>query len=77
VQDFNNFAIAIGERYLAGSLSGETIKIRAGEDQGLYWAWNDSVKDTLPADVVALYDELLPKIQSGEIYVPSETEGWN
>ncbi|QRN86227.1 BMP family protein [Clostridia bacterium] len=77
VQDFNGFAIAIGERYLNDSLNGETIKIRAGvDDESLYWAWNDAVKDTLPEDVVGLYDELLPKIQSGEIYVPSETEGW-
>jgi basic membrane protein A len=77
VQDFNGFAIAIGERYLAGSLSGETIKIRAEVDtDSLYWAWNDAVKDTLPADIMGLYDELLPQIQSGEIYVPGETEGW-
>lgn len=76
IQDFNKFAITVGERYLADELNGAVIEVVPGDGQ-LVWIWNETVKDELPADVIALYDELLPKILSGDIYVPSETEGWD
>jgi basic membrane lipoprotein Med (substrate-binding protein (PBP1-ABC) superfamily) len=62
---FNVIYIDAIKKYLAGELKG-----------GIEFIWNEKVKKTLPDDVVGLYEELLPKIQSGEIYVPSENEGW-
>ena len=43
---------------------------------GIGWAWNENVKAKLPEEVVALYEETLDKILSGEIHVPTEQEGW-
>lgn len=63
------------EKYLAGELKGGILEIGV-ESGGIAWVWNEQVKAKLPADVVSKYEELLPKIQSGEIYVPSESEGW-
>lgn len=75
VQDYNVLYTHAIEEYLKGNLGGETILL--GVDSGaLRWSWNENVKKELPAEVVALYDELLPKIQAGEIYIPSENEGW-
>jgi basic membrane protein A len=75
IQNFNVLYTYAIEQYLKGELGGETIKL--GVDSGaIDWVWNERVKEELPEDVVALYDELLPKIQSGEIYVPGENEGW-
>jgi basic membrane protein A and related proteins len=74
-QNFNVIYTEVIQRFLDGTLKGETIKIGVPEG-GIFWTWNEQVKQTLPADVVNLYNELLPKIQSGEIYVPGENEGW-
>ncbi len=74
-QNFNVIYIDAIKKYLAGELKGGILKIGV-EEGGIEWIWNERVKRTLPDDVVGLYEELLPKIQSGEIYVPSENEGW-
>jgi basic membrane lipoprotein Med (substrate-binding protein (PBP1-ABC) superfamily) len=74
-QNFNVIYTEIIKRYLAGTLKGETINIGVPE-KGVFWTWNEQVKKRLPADVVKLYDVLLPKIQSGEIHVPGENEGF-
>ena len=74
-QNFNVLYTYVVEQYLEGNLGGETVKLGV-ESGAIKWVWNDRVKEELPDDVVALYDELLPKIQSGEIYVPGENEGW-
>jgi basic membrane lipoprotein Med (substrate-binding protein (PBP1-ABC) superfamily) len=74
-QNFNVIYTEIIKRYLAGTLKGETINIGVPE-KGVFWTWNEQVKKRLPADVVKLYDTLLPKIQSGEIHVPGENEGF-
>lgn len=74
-QSFGPAMLSAAERWIAGTLPGEVILIDV-ESGGIFWIWNDNVKDDLPAEVVALYDELLPKVMSGEIYVPRENEGW-
>ena len=61
--------------YLAGDLEPGIIPIGFPEG-GIGWTWNEKVKAKLPADVVALYQETLDKILSGEIDVPGEREGW-
>ena len=61
------------KRYLAGTLKGESINIGVPE-KGIFWTWNERVKKRLPADVVKLYDDLLPRILSGAIHVPGENE---
>lgn len=62
------------EQYLNDNLRGNIlIGVESG---GISWVWNDRIRKELPEEVTALYDELLPKIQSGEIYVPRENEGW-
>lgn len=75
VQDYNVLATEVVKRYLNGTLEGGYIKLGVPE-KGITWVWNEAMKAKLPADVTALYDELQPKTQSGEIYVPSENEGW-
>ncbi len=74
-QNFDNFCTSIAKKYLEGTLTNEVVKIGVDEG-GIAWVWNDKVKATLPADVVGLFDELYPKVKSGEIHVPSENEGW-
>ncbi len=74
-QNFNVIYTEVIKRFMAGTLKGETIYIGVPE-KGIFWTWNDQVKSKLPADVVKLYDDLLPKIISGEIHVPGENEGW-
>lgn len=75
VQKFNVLYTYAIDQYMKGALKGETIKIDTNSG-GIYWVWNEALKSKLPADVVAVYDDLLPKIQSGEVYVPGENEGW-
>lgn len=75
VQDFNVLYTYAIEQYMKGELGGETVVL--GEDSGaITWVWNENVKKELPADVAAMYDQMMPKIKSGEIYVPGENEGW-
>lgn len=75
VQDFNVLYTYAIEQYMKGALGGETVVL--GVDSGaISWVWNENVKKEIPADVAAMYEEMLPKIQSGEIYVPGENEGW-
>ena len=76
VQDMSSFGITVCQRYLDGTLTGEVVRIAPETGDGLYWAWNEPVKASLPNDVVDLFDDQLAKIQSGEIHVPSENEGW-
>lgn len=75
VQDFKKTYITIVDRYIAGELkSGEQI---VGYADGAYsFAWNEAVKSKLPADVQKMDQELIPKVESGEIKVPGENEGW-
>ncbi len=74
-QFFNVLYTDAIKKYLDGELKGGILKLGV-EEGGIKWIWNERVKSELPADVVGLYEELLPGIQSGEIYVPSESEGW-
>lgn len=75
VQDYDILYTEVIKRYLNNTLKGGIIELGVPE-KGIVWVWNEKVKAKLPADVVKLYDELQPKTQSGEIYVPSENEGW-
>ncbi len=74
-QSFGPAMQSAAERWLDGTLESGVILIDV-DAGGIFWVWNDNVVDDLPADVVALYDELMPKVMSGEIYVPRENEGW-
>ena len=74
-QDYGAAMVNVAQRYLNGELKPEVITVGI-EEGALIWVWNEKVKQTLPEDVVALYDETLEKIQTGEIYVPNEREGW-
>jgi len=74
-QDFGPAMLSVVEKYLAGELKPGIIDIGVPEG-GIGWAWNERVKAKLPAEVVALYEETLNRILSGEIYVPKEQEGW-
>jgi basic membrane lipoprotein Med (substrate-binding protein (PBP1-ABC) superfamily) len=74
-QFFNVLYTDAIKKFLDGELKGGILKLGV-EEGGIKWIWNERVKSKLPADVTGLYEELLPGIQSGEIYVPSESEGW-
>jgi basic membrane protein A len=67
--------LSIVKRYMAGELETGIIPIGFNEG-GIGWIWNEKVKAELPDEVVALYQETLDKILSGEIDVPGEREGW-
>lgn len=73
---YGDASISLIEQYLAGTIEARVYKFGVPEG-GISWIWNESMKEQLPADVVALYDELLDKILSGEIHVPGEQEGWD
>ncbi len=75
VQNFSVAYPAIVDRLLAGTLKGEAQNIEA-KDGGYTFAWNDAVKNTLPADVQAIPEDIIGKLASGEIQVPGELEGW-
>jgi basic membrane protein A len=74
-QSFGPAMLSVVKNYLAGNLEPGIIDIGVPEG-GIGWAWNEKVKAEIPEDVVALYDEVLEQILSGEIHVPNEQEGW-
>lgn len=75
-QDFGPAMLATAQSWIDGTLEGGSAIIIDDKSGGIFWVWNDNVKDKLPAEVVGLYEELLPKVMSGEINVPRENEGW-
>lgn len=74
-QDFNTSYVTIVDRLIAGNLKSEVQNISRA-DGGYDFVWNEAVKNKLPADVQKIADELIPKVESNEIKVPGENEGW-
>ena len=72
-QDFHKTYAAVVQRYLDGTIKPEAQSIGLAED-AIAFVWNEELKATLPEDVQNTYDELAPKLISGEIHVPGELE---
>jgi basic membrane lipoprotein Med (substrate-binding protein (PBP1-ABC) superfamily) len=75
VQDFSTTYVTIVDRFVAGSLKAEQQNLTLA-DGNYKFVWNDAVKSKLPADVQNIDKDLIPKVESGEIKVPGENEGW-
>lgn len=75
VQNFYTTYVTIVDRLIAGNLKSEAQNITLA-DGNYQFVWNEAVKSKLPADVQNIDKELVPKVESGEIKVPGENEGW-
>lgn len=64
------------QQYYAGTLGGDVLTVYE-EDGGYALVFNKRVTDQLPKEITGLYDELMPKVIDGTIYVPRENEGWD
>ena len=71
--DYNAAYIAAFDRCFAG-ITEPSILFTGLADGTVTFLWNDAVKATLPAEVVAAAEDAIAKIKSGEIKVPNEYE---
>jgi basic membrane lipoprotein Med (substrate-binding protein (PBP1-ABC) superfamily) len=75
VQDFSTTYVTIVDRFISGTLKAEQQNLTLA-DGNYQFVWNEAVKSKLPADVQNIDKDLVPKVESGEIKVPGENEGW-
>jgi basic membrane protein A and related proteins len=71
--DTKKALMAVVKRVMEGTYEGgmQAVGMKEGVTEFL---WNPGMKAKLPAAVVAIPDQLKPKLLSGEIYVPTENE---
>ena len=71
--DYNAAYAAAFDRCVAG-ITEPSILFTGMADGTVTFLWNDTVKATLPAEVVKAAEDTIAKIKSGEIKVPNEYE---